>query len=429
MYGVEKNLFTKSYAEQLDQQDSLNHYKKEFYVKDDVYYMDGNSLGLLSKRAENALMSLLSAWKEYGIDGWTKGEHPWFYFSEKLGEMCAPLVGAKADEVIMTGSTTSNLHQLLATFYLPQDGKTNILADELNFPSDLYAIKSQIKLRGLDPNEHLILVNSANGHTLIEEEIIAAMKDDVAVIVLPSVLYRSGQILDMKKLTEAAHERGIVIGFDLCHSVGSIPHFLHDIGVDFAFWCNYKHLNGGPGAVAGLFVHEKHFSKTPGLLGWFGSNKSKQFDLEIDITPATTAGAYQLGTPHILSLAPLYGTLELFNEVGIDAIREKSLKLTNYMMELITAHLNDYGFSFGNPIDDSSRGGHIFLVHEDAARICKALKDEGVIPDFRAPNGIRLAPVAFYNSFTDVWETVQILKSIMVENKYLRFENERDVIA
>ncbi|SOC38093.1 kynureninase [Ureibacillus acetophenoni] len=423
------NLLTRNYAEQLDQQDQLNSFKNEFYIRDGVYYMDGNSLGLLSKRSEQTLLSLLNSWKEHGIDGWTKGEYPWFYLSEKLGEMCAPLVGAKAEEVIMTGSTTSNLHQLLATFYSPKEGKTKILADELNFPSDLYAIQSQIRLHGFETDEHLILVKSEDGHTLAEDRIIEAMNDEVAVIVLPSILYRSGQILDMKKLTEAAHQKGIIIGFDLCHSVGAIPHSLHDIGVDFAFWCNYKHLNGGPGAVAGLFVHEKHLGKTPGLLGWFGSDKTKQFDLDIEMTPATTAGAYQLGTPHVLSLAPLYGSLELFNEAGIDAIREKSIKLTNYMMELIETEVSDYGFTFGNPSDDVSRGGHIFLVHEEAARICKALKEEGVIPDFRAPNGIRLAPVALYTSYTDVWETVQILKSIMVENKYKRFENQRDVIA
>lgn len=423
------NLLTRSYAEQLDQQDKLSSFKNEFYIRDGVYYMDGNSLGLLSKRSEQTLLSLLNSWKEHGIDGWTKGEYPWFYLSEKLGEMCAPLVGAKVDEVIMTGSTTSNLHQLLATFYRPKEGKTKILADELNFPSDLYAIQSQIRLHGLETDEHLILVKSEDGHTLAEDQIIEAMNDEVAVIVLPSILYRSGQILDMKKLTEAAHQKGIIIGFDLCHSVGAIPHSLHDIGVDFAFWCNYKHLNGGPGAVAGLFVHEKHLGKTPGLLGWFGSDKTKQFDLDIEMTPATTAGAYQLGTPHVLSLAPLYGSLELFNEAGIDAIREKSIKLTNYMMELIETEVSDYGFTFGNPSDVASRGGHIFLVHEEAARICKALKEEGVIPDFRAPNGIRLAPVALYTSYTDIWETVQILKSIMEENKYKRFENQRDVIA
>ncbi len=426
---MELNQFSRGFAEFLDSEDPLNKYKKEFYVKDNVYYMDGNSLGLLSKRSEKTLLTLLESWKEYGIDGWTKGEYPWFYLSENLGVMCAPLVGANSNEVIITGSTTGNLHQLLATFYRPQGNRTKIVADELNFPSDLYAIQSQITLHGLSTAEHLVLVKSEDGQTINEDRVIEAMTDDVALVLLPSILYRSGQILDMEKLTKAAHERGILIGFDLCHSIGAIPHSLHEIGVDFAFWCNYKHLNGGPGAVAGLFVHENHLGKTPGLLGWFGSDKSKQFDLEIEMTPSTTVGAYQLGTPHILSLAPLYGSLELFNEVGINAIRDKSLKLTNYMITLIEHELNEYGFKFGNPVEEQARGGHIFLVHDEAARICKALKEQGVVPDFRAPNGIRLAPVALYSSYTDVWETVQILSAIMGDQTYKQFENHRDVIA
>lgn len=420
---------SRTYAEKLDEKDPLNKYKEEFYIKEDVIYMDGNSLGLLSKRAEKTLLSILDSWKEYGIDGWTKGEFPWFYLSENLSGMCAPLIGAKAEEVIITGSTTSNLHQLLATFYNPKMGRTKIIADELNFPTDLYAINSHMVLKGIDPSEHLILVKSEDGNTLKEERIIEAMDDEVAVVILSSVLYRSGQLLNMKRLTKEAHKRNILIGFDLCHSIGSIPHSLHEMGVDFAFWCNYKHINGGPGAVGGLFVHEKHFGKTPGLLGWFGSNKSKQFDLSLEMIPASTAGAYQLGTPHIFSLAPLYGSLEMFNEVGIEAIREKSLKLTKYMMKLIEKQLLHYGFDFGNPKDDASRGGHIYLIHKDAARICKALKAEGVIPDFRSPSGIRFAPVALYSSFTDVWDTVEKLQSIMEEEKYKQFENIRDVIA
>lgn len=364
----------RAYALQLDERDPLRSYRGEFYLREGIYYMDGNSLGLLSKRAEAALLSLLDSWKQYGIDGWTSGAHPWFYLSEKLGRMCAPLIGAKSDEVILTGSTTSNLHQLLATFYKPTSTRSKILADELNFPTDLYAIHSQIELHGLNPSEHVKLVKSTDGQTLSEENIIAAMTGDVAVAIVPSVLYRSGQVLDMKKIAQVAKERGIILGLDLCHSIGSMPHALHDWEVDFAFWCTYKHLNGGPGSVAGIFVHEQHFGRTPGLAGWFGSDKTKQFDLEEQMTPAQTAGAYQVGTPHVLSLAPIYGSLEMFAEVGIEAIRKKSLQLTAYFMQLIKAELNEFAFLFGNPQDDS-RGGHIFLVHNEAARICKALKE------------------------------------------------------
>ena len=218
-------------------------------------------MGLLSKRAEKTLLDLLNSWKTLGIDGWTEGDNPWFYLSESVGEKMAPLVGGMKDEVIATGSTTANLHQLAATFYKPSGNKTKILADELNFPSDIYALKSQLALKGYNPDEHLVQVKSRDGRFLEEEDIIEAMTDDIALIVLPSVLYRSGQMLDMKRLTAAANERGIPIGFDLCHSVGAIEHSLHDWGVDFAFWCTYKHLNGGPGSVGGLFVHEKNFGK------------------------------------------------------------------------------------------------------------------------------------------------------------------------
>ncbi|SFM98751.1 kynureninase [Psychrobacillus psychrodurans] len=417
------------YAKSLDEQDALGKYRNEFYIQPNIIYMDGNSLGLLSKRAEKSVLTLLDSWKQYGIDGWTQGEHPWFYFPETLSEMCAPLVGASKEEVIITGSTSANLHQLVASFYRPEGIRNKILADELNFPSDLYAISSQLSLHGFNGDEHMKLVKSYDGYTLQDEDIISAMTDDVALIILPSVLYRSGQVLDIKMLTEAAHERNIMIGFDLCHSIGSVPHELDKWDVDFAFWCNYKHVNGGPGATGGLYVNRKHFGGKPGLAGWFGSDKEKQFDLSTQMTPATNAGAYQIGTPHIMSSAPLYGSLEMFAEVGIDAIREKSLKLTNYMMTLIEHELSEYNFVIANPRETEMRGGHIFLVHDEAARICKALKVQQVIPDFRSPNGIRLAPVALYNSYEDVWKTVQILKLIMKEELYKKYENKRDVIA
>ena len=416
------------YARKLDEKDGLAKYKDEFYLLKDTIYMDGNSLGLLSKRAERTLHNLLDSWKTLGIDGWTEGNNPWFYLSETVGEKMAPLVGGTKHEVIATGSTTTNLHQLAATFYKPSGTKTKILADELNFPSDIYALKSQLALKGFNPDEHLVQVKSRDGRFLNEDDIIEAMTEDVALIVLPGVLYRSGQILDMEKLTKAANEKGIPIGFDLCHSIGAVEHALHDWGADFAFWCTYKHLNGGPGSVAGLFVHDKHFGTAPGLAGWFGSKKEAQFDMDHTMDPALDVAAYQIGTPHVLSLAPVIGALELFEEVGIKKVREKSLQLTDYMLALIQKELSEHGFTMGNPVDES-RGGHILLEHVEAARICKALKEDGVIPDFRAPNGVRLAPVALYNSFEDVWHTVQKLKTIMDEKRYEKFENKRGVVA
>jgi kynureninase len=420
---------TEEYAFLLDRQDDLARYREEFYLQPNIIYLDGNSLGLLSKRAERSLLESLDDWKTLAIDGWTQGDRPWFTMTEELGRMSAPLVGALPEEVLVTASTTVNLHQLVATFYRPEGKRTKIVADELNFPSDIYALQSQLRLRGLDPDEHLIRVKSRDGRFIEEEDVIAAMTDEVAMVILPTVLYRSGQLLDIERLTKEAHARGIVIGWDGCHSVGAIPHKFHDWGVDFAYWCNYKYLNNGPGGVGGLFVHEKHFGTMPGLAGWFGSDKQKQFDMEHVFTPAKTSGAYQIATPHILSMAPLRGSLEMFAEATIEKIRAKSLHITRYMMDLIEHELAGFGFEIGNPREDHRRGGHISLEHGDAARICKALKEYNVIPDFRAPNIVRLAPVALYNSYHDVWKAVQILKTIMVEKVYERYENKRGVVA
>jgi kynureninase len=420
---------SEAYAIELDKKDQISHFKNEFYIKNNWYYMDGNSLGLLSKKAEKSLLTSLDDWKQFGIDGWMDGKEPWFYYSEKLGKMTSPLIGSKEQETIVTGSITTNLHQLISTFYQPEGKKTRILADELTFPSDIYAIKSQLELKGYDPVNDLVQVKSSDGLTLQEQDIIDAMTDEVALILLPSVLYRSGQLLDMKLLTEEAHKRNIIIGFDLAHSIGAIPHELHDWNVDFAVWCNYKYLNSGPGGVGGLFVHENHLGRKPGLAGWFGSKKDKQFDMEHTMTHADTAGAFQIGTPHVFSLAPLLGSLEIFEEAGIENIRAKSLRLTAYLMNLIEDSLSESGFKISNPKDDHTRGGHVCLQHDEAARICKALKKNGVIPDFRAPNVIRLAPVALYTSYQDVWKTVQILKTIMVEEQYKQFEKGRNVVA
>ena len=423
------SIFSEEYARQLDLSDGLARFKKEFYVADGVLYMDGNSLGLLSRRAERTLIEVLGDWREFGIGGWTRGERPWFYLSERLGEMVAPLVGAEPEEVIVTGSTTVNIHQLVSTFYRPEGGRTKVLATGLDFPTDIYALQSQLRLRGLEPTEHLVEVESREGKTIDEEDVIAAMTEDVALVLMPTVLYRSGQLLDVERLAREAHERGILIGFDAAHSMGSVPHSFSEWGVDFALWCSYKHLNGGPGAVAGLYVNREHFGRLPGLAGWFGSDKDRQFDMEHDFLPARSAGAYQIGTPHVLSLAPLLGSLEMFSEAGIERIRRKSLRLTRYLMDLTEHQLAGMGFSVLTPRAHQRRGGHVALEHVEAARICEALKDHGVVPDFRAPNIIRLAPVALYTSYTDVYEMVRILAKIMAERQYANYENRRGVVA
>ena len=410
---------TINYAKHLDSKDNLSKYRDRFYLNENEIYMDGNSLGLLSKDAEESLLRVLEEWKTLGINGWGNPKAPWFYFSESLAALQAPLMGAKSEELIIHSSTTLNLHCLLGTFFKPAKKRNKIMIDILNFPSDRYAIESHMKLRGFDPNVNLIVIESKDGRTLDESYIISKMTDEVSLILLPSVLYRSGQLLDIKILTEEAHKKNIIIGFDCCHSAGSMLHKLSEWNVDFAFWCNYKYFCNGPGGTASIYINEKHLSKGPELAGWFGYSKSKQFDMTQEFVHENTAGAWQVGTPHLLSMAPLEGSLKLFYEAGIDNIRKKSLALTNYLIMLIDNILTSYGFTIGTPREDSRRGGHIALEHDDAIPINEALK----------ANVIRLAPIALYTSFKDVWNVVDIIKTIMENKDYLKYSSDRGTIA
>jgi len=420
---------TVQFAREMDKKDTMSAYKKEFYLPENQLYMDGNSLGLMSKRSEATLEKLISSWRDHGIDGWTEGEEPWFMYPEKLSERVAKVVGAKGNEVMVTGSITVNVHQMLSTLFHPTAERSVIVVDELNFPSDIYAVESHLRLRGLDPAITMRKVKSEDGYTLTLDAIEEMLTEDVAILMLPSVLYRSGQLLDLGRIVEMAHEKGIIVGFDLAHSVGAVPHQLHKDNVDFAIWCHYKYMNNGPGGTGGLYIHERHHHNLPGLAGWFGSDKTKQFDMSHDFSKADGAGAYQIGTPNLFSTAPLSGSVELFEEAGMEAIRTKSLTLTKYLRDLVQAEVGSFGFVDVTPIADEARGGHIALAHPEAARICKALKEANVVPDFRAPDIIRLAPISFYSSFEDVWEMVQRLKTIMIEETYKTFTNERNVVA
>jgi kynureninase len=420
---------SEEFAIKMDTEDPIARFKDRFYLNEGEIYMDGNSLGLMSKDAENSLLRVIGEWKKLGINGWSKAEVPWIYFSKELAKLMAPLVGAEEDEITIHSSTTVNIHSVIATFFKPNSKRNKILVDDLNFPTDRYAIESQLLLRGLNPEEHLVVVESKDGRTLDENGIVDKMNDGVALVFLPAVLYRSGQLLDMEYLTTEAHKRGIYIGFDCCHSAGAVPHKLSEWGVDFAVWCNYKYLNEGPGGPATIYINRKHFDKRPGMAGWMGYVPEKMFDLLNKFEPANNAGGWQMGTPHILSMAPLEGSLKMYNEAGIDNLREKSLMITDYMMYLIDNKLSQYGFIIGNPREGHRRGGHVALEHEDAVRINEALKDMGVIPDFRQPNVIRLAPVPLYISYHDVWVVVEKIKEIMDKKIYEKYENKRGIIA
>jgi kynureninase len=341
------------------------------------------------------------------------------------------LPSAWAPVALPSSATTVNIHALVNTFYKPEGRRTKIVADALDFPTDIYALQSVLKLRGLDPAGHLVLVGSRDGLTLDEREIAAHIDDTAALVLLPSVLYRSGQLLDMEFLAARAREKGVPIGFDCSHSVGAIPHEFDRWGVDFAMWCGYKYLNGGPGTAAFLYVNRRHFGEEPALAGWFGSAKEKQFDMSLDFEPAPAAGRWQISSPAILNASPLVGSLGIFEEAGMAAVRGKSLRMTRFLMEMADALLADapFGFSIGTPRQDARRGGHVALVHAEALRIAEALRVRGVVPDFRPPDIVRVAPVALYNTFGELVSLVGQLREIVEQREFERFPAERKAVS
>ncbi len=408
----------RSVALEMDANDPLARFRRRFFIPRDTIYMDGNSLGLLSKDGEAAAKRITEEWKSLGIEGWLGGETPWLGYAEALGAAVAPLVGASPDEVVATGSTTVNLHALVATFYQPVGTRTKLLADNLTFPSDVYALRSQVAMRGLDPERHLVFAPARDGRYLDEDGIISQMNEEVAVAVLPSVLYRSGQLLDVARLTDEAHRHGILIGLDCSHSVGALPHHFDEWGVDFAVWCGYKYLNGGPGCPAFLYVNRIHFERVPVLAGWFGYRKDKQFELLTEFEHQRGAGGWQISSPCILSAAPLEGSLRIIGEAGIDAIREKSVKMTSYFISLADEALCKAPFDFriGTPREPQRRGGHVALEHAaKSAPLFEALGRRRVIADLRPPNVVRIAPSPLYNTYEDIWHVVRHIKEIMEE--------------
>lgn len=417
------------FAKEMDGKDELRHYKERFYIGEGELYFDGNSLGACSKDAEASVLEMLEIWKREKILMWNFEDGKYFKYPQFIGGLFSEMVNADKNEITATNSVTINIHQALATFYKPTKERYKILVDELNFPTDIHAVKSQIRLKGLDIEDTLKVVKSRDGRIIEEDDIIDALTDDVAVVLLPSLLYRSAQLLDMERVTKAAHEKGIIIGWDLSHSIGSVPHDFKKIDPDFAVWVTYKHISAGPGANAVLYINKRHFGTEPGMAGWHGNKKETQFLLSHDHTPAEDADAWLTGTPNMLSMAPIEGVMRIFNEAGIDKIREKSLKMTDYIIFLIEERLSKYGFSNGTPVDHARRGGHIALEHDEAYRICLALKEKNAIPDFREPNVIRLAPVALYVSFEDIHKLVDILEEIGRDKLYEKFSNKRALVV
>ncbi len=400
-------------ARLLDMDDQEGCLRDRFYIPPGTTYMDGNSLGLLSRDAEAAVRRVLGEWQTKAIGGWMEGDHPWFTIGERLGERLAPLVGAHPGEVVVTGTTTINIHTLVSSFYKPQGERNQILATALDFPSDIYALVGQLVNRhGRQGDDLLVRVPDRDGHLVEEDDILAHMTPRVAMAFLPSVLYRSGQLLDMERLTAVAMERGIVIGFDCAHSIGVIPHQLSGWGVDFALWCHYKYMNAGPGATAGLYVNGRHRDRFPGLPGWWGYVKQRQFDMVSQFDPEPGAGGFQISSPAVLSTAPLEGALDLIERAGLETVRRRSLGLTGYLMFLVDELLGNRGIGISTPREPARRGGHVALTHPRAQAIVKLLARRGVIGDFRHPDVVRLAPSPLYCTYHDVWTTVNRLVEV-----------------
>lgn len=378
-------------------------YRPDLFELPPGIYLDGNSLGLLPRAARAAVTRRLDDWARDAVGGWDT----WFGLAESLSPGVARLVGARESEVIATGSITANLHSLLATLYRPTRERRALVATALDFPSDVYALQSWAEREGAE----LRLVGSRDGVTVDDEDLAAALDEDVALALLPTVLYRSGQLLDVPHWTEYGRARGILMGWDAAHSVGCMPHELHAAGADFAVWCHYKYVNAGPGAPGGLFIHERHHGLTPGLRGWWGNDKGTQFEMTHEFRGARGAGAYQLGTPPILALAGLEGALSVFDEVPLPAIRRRSLELTGHLIARAEAELPE--LRVVTPREHARRGGHVSLAHPEAHTLSLALRARGVVPDFRQPDLLRLAPVALYNTREEVDEVVRTLRALL----------------
>lgn len=368
-----------------------SRFRERFLIPENTIYLDGNSLGPLSRDAEAAVQRTLAEWRALAIHGWTEGTHPWLFLAERVGAGLAPLVGAAPESVIATGSITVNLHQLVSTLY---SGTGKLLCERGAFPSDRYALQSHGEVVLVEPDEAAL------------EAAFATKAIELAV--LPSVLYTTGRLLDMPRLTASARENGVTLLWDLAHSIGIVPHQLDSWGCDGAFWCHYKWLSGGPGAVGGLYLNPRHHEKRPGLAGWFGSRKETLFANTLEQVPAEGAARLQIGTTHVLSLAPVEATVALVNEAGIENIRRESLWLT----ALLRRDAEKAGFEVVTPRLDSQRGGHIAVRHPDAAALCRALRAVGVIPDHRPPDLIRFAPNPLFNSSDDCTEAIRRLAEL-----------------
>ncbi|WP_448213326.1 kynureninase [Colwellia sp. MEBiC06753] len=414
-----------AYAQQLDSQDPLAHMRQHFALPKQVsgepeYYFTGNSLGLQPILAKEAVMELLDAWGEYGVKGHFEGDYPWMPYHEFVTDFAAQIVGAKPEEVVMMNSLTVNLHLMMVSFFKPEGKRRKILIEDHAFPSDHYAVESQLKHHQLSPKDDLILWQPRAGEELLDHDdlyqLIEQHGDEISLILLPGVQYYTGQVLDMKTITEKAHAKGILVGFDLAHAAGNIELALHDWQVDFACWCSYKYLNSGAGSVAGCFVHQQHATNTElnRFAGWWGHDKTTRFKMANEFHPIPTAEGWQLSNPPVLSLAAVRGAYEtVILAGGMAKLRAKSIQLSQYLRALLAIELGDKVRVITPEAQEQSGCQLSIMVNVDGIdgkSLFNTIESKGVTTDWREPNVIRVAPVPLYNSFEDCYHFVRILK-------------------
>ena len=407
-----------AYAQQQDANDPLKSYRDRFFMpsfhENQVRYFTGNSLGLQPKTVGSYIQQELDDWAKWGVEGHFHGKRPWFSYHENLTDKIAGVVGALPKEVVVTHSLTTNLHLLMVSFFTPKGKRKKIICEAKAFPSDQYALESQIKFHDLDLATDLIEIAPREGEHLINEEDIltkiAEVGDELALVMIGGVNYYSGQLFNMKKITEAAHAVGAIAGFDLAHAAGNIHLQLHDWGVDFAAWCSYKYLNSSPGGVSGMYVHERHANRPelPRFAGWWGHDKDVRFLMEPGFQPMQGAEGWQLSNAPVLGMAAHLASLDIFQEVGMKQLCEKRDALTAFLEFIIDSisekHKNLCTFEIITPRDKTKRGAQLsMLVHGKGKAIFDKLSEAGVVADWREPNVIRLAPVPLYNSFEDVY--------------------------
>ncbi len=411
---------TADFAKQLDANDALKNYRDEFHIPlqkngEEHIYLCGNSLGLQPKRTKKFLNQELEDWATFGVEGHFHAQNPWMPYHEFLTESYAKIVGAKPSEVVAMNTLTVNLHLMMVSFYQPTAKRHKIIIEGDAFPSDIYAVESQIKHHGLTPENSLIKLVPREGEAAIRTEDIASIieqeGEEIALIMLGGVNYYTGQVFDFENITKLAHEKGINVGFDLAHAAGNVKLELHKWNVDFAVWCSYKYINSGPGSVAAAFVHEKHHaSNLPRFAGWWGHEKESRFKMPDEFSPIQSAEGWQLSNPPILSLAAIRASLSIFDEVGIDKLVSKSKQLTDYLLYLLGTIETDRIAI----ITPSERGCQVSIrVKNGNKELFDIITEKGVIADWREPDVIRIAPVPLYNSFTDVHNFYSILKEIL----------------